>query len=252
MEQTLQQLRELLEKEFHGFELTQRLQFDWLQTIDAQLDQFQRESLGSPKSASPAALIAPKESVAKHTRISSPRTRIVMRPSIPAGTIRFVDDSALLDDSDSDSAEPLPPLPNSAQSMKLPQSPSRFQEDPKGRTVPAMAPIPFRFDDSEPREGAAIGYDISDDSECGDDEDDEIYERNPIEIHGKIIPHWARGEKLLRQLKRQRKTDPDTIFAGFTPECPLALIFNSQKPRWENRADSGWWGPDGIAGDGDS
>jgi hypothetical protein len=249
MEQTLRQLQELLEKEFHGFELTQRLQFDWLQTIDAQLDQFQPNSPDSPHRAVRPPPAPPKERQTQQARSPSPHARVLGRPSLPTGTIRFVDDSALLDDSDSDSAERLPPPPAAAQSLRLPQSPSRFQEEPKGQTVPAMAPIAFRFDDSESREAPATAYDISDDSECGDDQDEEIYERNPIEIHGKMIPHWARGEKLLRQLKRQRRTDPDTIFAGFTAECPLALIFNSQKPRWENRMDSGWWGPDGIAPD---
>jgi hypothetical protein len=62
-----------------------------------------------------------------------------------------------------------------------------------------------------------------------------------------MIPHWARGEKLLHQLKKQRKIDPDTIFAGFTADCLLPLIFNAQKPQWENRSDSGWWGSDAGA-----
>jgi hypothetical protein len=245
MEQTLQQLQGRLRKEFHGFELTQRLQFDWLQTVDAQLGQFHpgfRRSVQLPQFPAPA----------KQPCDTVPQTRIPAIPSVQTGTIRFVDDSALLDDSDSDSAEQPPPLPHSARSVKLLQSPTIFQEEPRGRTVPAISPIAFQFDDAESREALSTAYDISDDSACGDDQDDEIYERDPIKIHGKVVPHWARSEKLLQHLKRQRNIDADTIFGGFTAECSLALIFDRRKARWENRMGSGWWGPGAMATDPDS
>jgi hypothetical protein len=232
MEQALQHLKERLEGEFLGFQRTQRIHFDWLQGIAAQLGHC--ESNLPPSRPSP---------VVNQIRQTGPPLRGL--PSVPVGTIRFVDTSALLDDSDSDSNDGFV-APMSGQSLKLPQSPSRFQDDTKGRTAPPMSPIVLQFGDNDGKDSWPNGYNISDDEEYDDDDDDEIYERNPIEIHGKTIPRWARGEKLLHQLKKQRRIDPNTIFEGFTTECSLPDIFKAQKPRWEIRGDSAYWPDEGA------
>jgi hypothetical protein len=89
MEQTLLHLKDLLEKEFHGFELTQRLQFDWLQGIEAELDIFEED----PFEENP------------QTEIVSP-----LPLPLPVGEMPVVHDSVVLSDSDSDFATEFPLL----------------------------------------------------------------------------------------------------------------------------------------------
>ena len=110
----------------------------------------------------------------------------------------------------------------------------------KAATNIPKKPFKFAFDDID--EGMPENYQISDDSDRENDDDDdmEMYERNPVEIHGKTIPVWARGDQLLKQLKRQQRIDPDSIFLGFTADCPLTELFGTSKARWVNRQDSGW------------
>lgn len=171
-------------------------------------------------------------------------------------TVRFVDDDSLLLDSDdtepSSDIESSEPLSFNVQGslQDLTQSASNFREKwremldmKKSATFnPKNAPI-FAFDDDD---GVPESYKISDSEGEDSEDDDDIYERNPVEIHGKMIPIWARGDQLFRQLKRQQRTDPDSIFCGFTADCNLPDIFNAQKPRWEQRQDSGWWDSDRV------
>jgi hypothetical protein len=266
--ETLSRLRDLLEKEVVSFDLAQRLQFDWLQTINAQLDQCLGADDGADATREPSNVeptqppSSPVHFPAKQPEASPAHDPIVeVKPTIPPHSkIRFVDDASLMllssGSSDSD-CEDLIPLSAAhttfAQSAhQLTQSATDFHEkwremlDQK-RAAPAVAdqPIVFGF---EKEDFLPEAYEISEGSEDDDDDnaDDDIYESNPVEVHGKTIPSWARGDELLRQLKKQRRVDPNTIFHGFTADCSLPEIFNTQKPRWENRADSGLWDPDRV------
>jgi hypothetical protein len=167
--------------------------------------------------------------------------------------VRFVADEVIRNSTDSvsedggDPEDPTNPVPFTvAGSMReLTQSASSFREKwhemleiKKARPKLSMKSVALKFDDRE--ELIMNEYPISDDSDRGSCFD-EIYEKNPVEIHGKMIPFWAKGDQLLKQLRKQRRIDPDSVFAGFTADCPLPEIFCDRKPRWENRNDSGWW-----------
>lgn len=172
--------------------------------------------------------------------------------------IKFVEEDSMLMDSSSmmsseanveeDESEDPVPFTVSGSMRELTQSASSFREkwiemlhQKKAATNIPKKPFKFAFDDID--EEMPENYQISDDSdrENEDDDDDiEMYERNPVEIHGKTIPVWARGDQLLKQLKRQQRIDPDSIFLGFTADCPLTELFGTNKARWVNRQDSGW------------
>jgi hypothetical protein len=60
-------------------------------------------------------------------------------------------------------------------------------------------------------------------------------------------PLWAQKKKLLEQLKKQRRKDPGQYFAPvLDDECPLDLMFDMPKERFQSRKDSGRW-PDADA-----
>lgn len=175
-----------------------------------------------------------------------------------SNSIKFVEEDSMLMDSSSmmsseahveeDESEDPVPFTVSGSMRELTQSASSFREkwiemlhQKKAATNIPKKPFKFAFDDID--EAMPENYQISDDSDReNDDEDDmEMYERNPVEIHGKTIPIWARGDQLLKQLKRQQRIDPDSIFLGFTADCPLTELFGTNKARWVNRQDSGWY-----------
>jgi hypothetical protein len=251
-------------------------QFNWLQSLSSQIDQWQ-----SPVIAPEAQVLRSREVETAEIKSSEPEEPIPLRefctmdsasqPESALSTcefiasspgVRFVADESLLRNSsdsglecgdeaeDSSSAVPF----TVAGSMReLTQSASSFRERwhemlrvKKAEPKVSMKPVALTFDDNE--DEIMSGYQISDDSDHGDCYD-EIYERNPVEIHGKMIPFWARGDQLLKQLRRQKRIDPDSVFSGFTPDCPLPEIFSDQKPRWENRNDSGWWDGNRVGGD---
>jgi hypothetical protein len=134
--------------------------------------------------------------------------------------VRFVADESLLqNESDSDSicdedddAEHRSPIPFTVadSAPELTQTASSFRDHwhemvrmkEAERLRIQMRPAVLAFDDND--EQIVDGYQISDDSDQEDPYDD-IYERNPVEIHGKMIPFWARGDQLLKQLRRQKR-----------------------------------------------
>lgn len=89
-------------------------------------------------------------------------------------------------------------------------------------------------------------------SDCNDedadysDEDDEVYDENAEEIHGKKIPSWARGAKLEEELQKQKSVDPDSIFPELSMTCQLGNVFNSVNPKWNKRTESTLWDQDGV------
>ena len=309
----LSKLNELIAREKASYDVSQRMQFDWLRGIKAQLDNYADDSadksapeLGPPASAESDILpIANLTTIAEDRRLSeaeqeppieiptpgmsilcagqavdsesepstnSPIPRPMGRcatmpifsgmpqtyqPGCGAG-FKFVDDDSLLDNSESDDveededegSEPIP-FTVSGSMRELTESAASFREKwqemlhmKKACTnVPKKQAKIFAFEEED---AVPEGYQISDDDESDRGDDDDIYERNPVEIHGKMIPIWARGEQLLKQLRRQKRIDPDSVFSGFTADCSLQDIFNTQKPRWQNRNDSGWWDSDRV------
>ena len=200
------------------------------------------------------------ESESELTNLPISGNRSATSPCLISNGIKFVDDdSILMDDDDSnqsdsgsdlDDEEDPVPFTVSGSMRELTQSASSFREkwmemlhQKKAATSMPKKPFKFAFDDND--EGIPENYQMSDDEENNDD-DEAMYERNPVEIHGKMIPIWARGDQLLKQLKRQQRIDPDSIFLGFTADCPLPELFGTNKARWDNRQDSGWWDADMI------
>lgn len=310
----LSRLNELIAREKASYDVSQRLQFDWLQGIKAQLDSFGGDSADKPASPitppvvedsdvlpianlttiaedrrkseveePPIEIPAPgmsilcgdravdsESEVSTNSPILRPMGRCATMPifsQMPqtyqpgcGSTFRFVDDDSLLDNSDSsndveededDASEPIP-FTVSGSMRELTESAASFREKwqemlhmKKACTnLPKKQAKIFAFEEDE--EAVPEGYQISDDDDSDRGDDDDIYERNPVEIHGKMIPIWARGEQLLKQLRRQKRIDPDSIFSGFTADCSLSDIFQTQKPRWQNRNDSGWWDSDRV------
>ena len=80
-------------------------------------------------------------------------------------------------------------------------------------------------------------------SDHDDDEDDdlEMFETDPAQVHGKVVPSWARAENLEKQLRKQKQIDPDTIFPDFSLTCTLSDVFNVNNPRWTTRNESQMW-----------
>lgn len=89
-------------------------------------------------------------------------------------------------------------------------------------------------------------YQISDHGSEDSDEDLEVFESDPEEVHGKKVPNWAHGEGLKNGLLKQAKIDPDTIFPNFSNTCELEVVFGKINSKWQTRADSAWWDHDGL------
>ena len=219
---------------------------------------------------------APKQSKKLEIPIESPQTFQTGSNIFNHSGIRFLDDAALLESDSSSSEIPQsedsslqnaneddledlasmdgPPVPYTDTNFdELNQTATSFKDqwlkmihNKKAEAETPKKPFVFAFEREE-EEAMPEVYQISDD-ECENEfsDDEEIYEKNPIEIHGKTIPNWARGKQLLSQLKRQRHIDPDTIFINFSPTIQLEEIFNQNKSKWQDRSDSGYWDPDKV------
>jgi hypothetical protein len=73
-------------------------------------------------------------------------------------------------------------------------------------------------------------YEMSDDTDflmSSGLRDEEIYQTNPFEIHGKIIPLWARKEMLDRYYSQKRRVNGDELFRDLPKTCDLDDIFGS-------------------------
>jgi hypothetical protein len=83
--------------------------------------------------------------------------------------------------------------------------------------------FPFDFD------GIALlpEYEIPDDDSImfSKGNDGEIRQTNPFEIHGKVVPLWARQDALQRQMETQCTIDPDDVFAHMHTTCCIEKMF---------------------------
>lgn len=302
IQQTYRKLGELLNKEKLSFNLSQKMQFDWLQSIEVQLDFFDvpskshdhRLSFEDPPkvkqensdhqlcwkendennpssinqnetnlgSLEKAELLEENDSESESTTSNLPmgNSHSATAPCFSNNSIHFVDDNSLLLDSSSSSDEESeidngPPVPYTLSSSvsELTQSATSFREKwlamlHQKKASTSMPKKPFKFAFEEEEVSVPDVYKISEsDDEDQDPDDEEIYDANPIEIHGKAIPSWARGDLLLKQLKKQQRIDPDSIFSEFTADSlDLPAVFNEHKAKWENRSDSGCWEHDRV------
>lgn len=273
------------------FDIRQGLRFDWLRTIELEIDQIEeannpqeteeedqkpirhiRESIAN----SPEKYKVEKEEnneekeseieynnddipVPKFSHIAASTSALTTTiPNSPG--FKFVDDDCLLESSSSDDdgsveidedekgelcsqspfnlSSSLKELTSTANSFKE-QWMEMLNEKKQEELETPKKPVKFAFEEDEPMSNC---YKMSDDEEETEfDDDDEIYERNPIEIHGKLIPNWARGEMLQKGLQRQSKIDPSTIFTGFPTEISLEEVFGTRNPKWNIRQESDVW-----------
>ncbi|EAY17016.1 hypothetical protein TVAG_296950 [Trichomonas vaginalis G3] len=182
--------------------------------------------------------------------------------SLSTSSIKFIcDDSILIETSSDDDntlennelySPPASPFALSGSVEELTQSAYSFREawkeklnEKKQEVKIKKTSFKFAFEEAEEE---SENYQMSDDCDEGNEFEDEyeMYERNPIEIHGKTIPHWARGEQLEKELKKQYHINPDEIFFDFPMECNLEEIFDRTNQKWAKRNESGYWAHDGI------
>lgn len=253
LQDALQDLLESLDEEVKMFVHNQQIHFDWLRSVEFELEVYSDYSPPLPASLSVPVLETlknddsldisplvpiselPNSDATPQINHSSTAPSLEFRPNL-----KFVDDSSLLLDamisSDDDGLEPVSPrgMPFTASVTysELSQTASSFHahwqsmlEMKKAQTnTPAPQAI-IANDESEPS-----AYEMTDDEEAkGEGSDDEIYERNPFKIHGKVIPTWARQDQLLEHLRQQKTTNADEIFTEMPKTCLLSKIFEKVK-----------------------
>jgi hypothetical protein len=188
----LESLQETAATNFSLFTTGQKLHFDWLQSVAFQLQMYD----------------AP----------------------IPQ-TVR---EKQILNESDkSEVTRPTRSLPSSKK-HDFPRV--RFSKEtddvPRSGTEPRAVQVcsfneqfPIAFDDV----GIPMEYEMSDDGDglWSGIRDEEVYQANPFEIHGKIIPLWARREMIAKEMQNQRRRNGDAIFRTLPKVCSLELIFSS-------------------------
>lgn len=186
----------------------------------------------------------------KKDEVTSPNSQLVKfidndsLLSISSSCSDFCNDEENYDTKDCDNqlrlCQSLPsknsPLKVSCNFHELTQSVSSFQEkwqemvEEKKRS--SLLPKPpvgtlFNFDDTPESYQMTSSDGNEEDNFSFSDEDDEIHEEDPLEIHGKMIPIWARKEKVEEQIKNQQTIDPDDIFTGMPKHCQISQIFDN-------------------------
>jgi hypothetical protein len=231
--ETLRELRESLELHYKGYDQRQLVHFNWLESVRLQLetrDEENRRSFGNTDSSNSGSPLHRVTFVEGRQSVSS------------TGPLKFVDDSSLLDDSSSDSEEVVvtqvrnraisPIIARSYSEMARSASSFRAQWqnmicEQKSRSMAheirmelshAILPCDYPMTDDEDLAPVAS--------------DDEMYDFDPIEIHGKTVPLWCHREELERILRKQQNADTDAIFEGVAKRCSLESVF--QCPVWNS------------------
>ena len=269
---TVNDLESALAQQISIFTNHQNMHLDWLRSVKFQLDVYSDKSINLQESRSAPEIDSDQEKQQKEvlsacqSQISASSkvhlqsdadqepARTIMRcstsPALLKPHVRFVDDTSMLDSmsvsetdsSDGDDECEIPFTASGAYS-ELTQSATSFHaqwqemlEMKKAQTVTRDAPFKFSF---EERPASPIEYEISDDEDIGWGSDDEIYEKNPFEIHGKVIPMWARQEQVLKRLRQQKDEgiNGDDVFADTLKECALTRIFGAPPRRISTEND---------------
>ena len=269
---TIKDLNDTLSQQMVIFTNHQNMHFDWLQSVKFQLDVYSDKSISLQDSRSAPeidneqkkqqneVLAAKQSQITTNSRIQFPDApatppRSIMRcctsPSLLKPRVRFVDDTSMLDSmsvsetdySDYDEDECEIPFSTSGAYSELTQSATSFHaqwqemlEMKKAQTVTSDAPFKFSFEERPP---APIEYEITDDEDMEWGSDDEIYEKNPFEIHGKVIPMWARQDRLMKTLREQKDAglNGDDVFADTLKTCTLTRIFGAPPRRISTEND---------------
>ena len=265
---TVRDLENALAQQISIFSNHQNMHLDWLRSVKFQLDVYSDKSINLQESRSAPEIDSEQEKqqrevlsacqsqISAASRVQLPAdqepARAIIRcntsPSLVKPHVRFVDDTSMLDSmsvsetdySDGDEEGEIPFTASGAYS-ELTQSATSFHaqwqemlEMKKAQTVTCDAPFKFSFEEKSP-----IEYEISDDGDIGWGSDDEIYEKNPFEIHGKVIPMWARQEQVLKRLRQQKDEgiDGDDVFADTLKTCTLTQIFGAPPRRISTEND---------------
>jgi hypothetical protein len=204
IEDAVRDLNNALDQHFSIYSTNQQLHFDWLQSVEFQLKMYgstRKDSdldgaLTRDGNTSCLVFTSQTDSSAFFEPVPRKRTRSL---TVASGRVRFIGER--------DSGEM---LPGSLPCNGWPSSPCLDEPASSPGTRPDFSD-PF----SIPLQDIPIPteYPLTDDD---DDSpilaDEEIYERNPFEIHGKIIPLWARQEQVEETLRKQTVLNPDLIF----------------------------------------
>lgn len=260
-------LNNLLQLTASNFKCQEDVHFDWLRSISAQLDFFddnlatlnsKKHMYKSPKPVrkQPGRLgkeninttqLSVSESKTVVNKIPYPKNSIKKHTPKHSNTkIKFCGFDSLINSPSEDDL-----LFNSSTYKSCAYESSSYQDS---FSVNSRSSLKERSSSSSLRDFELNNmptmndyYEISDDEGSMLVNDDEIYQNNPIEIHGKFVPLWARKENLIPQLRGQSKVNPDTIFIHFPKTCDLSIIFNNIKPEALQRSDSDIWDRDDIA-----
>lgn len=284
IDSAVRELNQILEQQFNIYSTHQEIHFEWLKSVNFQLDCFDDVSqenidMQRPRTNSMCerqieilenyehninkvpeeSILVPNNDIIAFDKVdefeqqqyntyspTSPPIQfnrsmtspfLTLSPNSPK--IRFLDDDSLLTESNSSissnseadtSTSPIKfSVSNSLQ--ELTQSASIFraqwQEDveKKNELRSQTIHIPFSFDFED--DDIPETYPITDDDQEYDEFDrEEVYESDPIEIHGKVIPIWARETQVLDHLMKQQKINPDSVFnSRRSKTCNLSEIF---------------------------
>jgi len=245
----IESMNDLLQKQDQMFETQQRIHFDWLSMINFQMEMFGENSFKQSNIEPPQKAFESYDSDDNSEKevieIDVSQKMHVSNNS----TVRFVDDDCLLEDSDESDSDNNNESNNHTHIslQEFSENASLFKEKWDAIVNEKKSPLrqsPVHKEKIQEYE-EVCNYMMSEDSEDNDD-DESMYERNPIEIHGKTIPFWARDKALERQLKKQYKIDADLIFPHFDSYVPMEDIFACSKQRYNNRTDSGYWDSDRV------
>jgi hypothetical protein len=190
-------LQETAATNFSLFTSGQRLHFDWLQSVSFQLQMY----ADSPKPVIPQ----PAPSAERQSLPEEDRRPEITRPTRSLPSSRKHD------------------FPRVRFSKEAGDAPRCGAELPSAQPCAFSEKFPLVFDEV----GIPPEYEMSDDggSLWSGVRDEEVYQANPFEIHGKIVPLWARREAVARELQNQRRMNGDAIFRTLPKACPLELIF---------------------------
>jgi hypothetical protein len=201
----LSSLDDALKSHFLLFETVQKVHFDWLQSVAFQLQMY--EDFGGCNPPVSQKAIPTERSSSKQLSQLSESTRPAR--SLPSSSKRFDVSRVRFGKETSD-------LDKSAGTTTI-RGWKTHSFNVQFPLVLKELPLPTK-------------YEMSDDGDLFMSpgiRDEEVYQTNPFEIHGKIIPLWARREVLDRHLSRQLTMDGDVIFRDLAKTCELNVIFGN-------------------------
>jgi hypothetical protein len=199
-------LNDALKSHLSLFGTVQKVHFDWLQSVAFQLQMY-KDSAIARDSALPQDVTHAERACSKQVFQPPENTRPAR--SLPASSkkfdvshVRFAKET-----NDMDGSVPTAMISSGKSYSFNEQFPLRLKE----------IPLPTE-------------YEMSDDTDflmSSGVRDEEIYQSNPFEIHGKIIPLWARKEMLDRYYSQKRRVNGDELFRDLPKTCELDRIFGS-------------------------